>query len=150
MQVPALSDLRYVFDEDARGVGLWLNKMRTDMTCVGSKPVDKILPLGIKDPEWIPIVGDAGWVVITKNAAIRTHPIESPLAIKHGLRVACLTETTKPTTRWDLARMLLRHWDVVEQLATEAGPSWVSLYSDRTRRRAYEPGQPERARPGLL
>lgn len=55
---PVLDDIRFVFDEDSCGFGLWLAKLRKDTTCVGAAPVEKMLPLGILDPDWIPVVAE--------------------------------------------------------------------------------------------
>lgn len=150
MPKPGWNDVRFVFDEDARGVGLALVRLRADMTCVGSPPIEHRLPLGTKDPDWIPVVAGAGWVAITKNAAIRTHPQEAPLAFDSGLRVACLVPGRDSAGRWDLARMLMQHWDAVEALHGETGPCWLSIYRDRTRRLPYEPGKAARSAPGRL
>ena len=66
MPVSTVGDVRFVFDEDSRGFGLAVARLRPDMACVGSEPVADLLPLGMLDPEWIPEVAQRGWV-ITKN-----------------------------------------------------------------------------------
>lgn len=148
--VPALDELRFVFDEDSRGFGLWLSKLRKDMTCVGAEPVAGLLPLGTPDPEWIPVVADRGWIAVTKNSRIRTQPQEAALAVQYGLRVVCLMEPVRSATRWDFARMVMRHWDAVDDLRTHSGAAWLAVYRDRVRLRPFQPGTPERARDGHL
>ena len=43
--------------------------------------LDALLPEGIDDPDWIPVAGDRGWVVITNDTLIRTRPVEAHMAI---------------------------------------------------------------------
>lgn len=150
MTGPAHEAIRFVFDEDSRGFGLWISRLRHDMTCVGSEPVTELLPLGTLDPEWIPTVAQRGWVAITKNSHIRTQPEESKLAIEHGLVVACLIEPRRHANRWDFAQSLFRHWDAVEDLASKPGPAWLALNKDRPRSYEFQPGKAPRARPRQL
>lgn len=147
---PGIDDIRFVFDEDSRGFGLWLSKLRKDMTCVGHAPVDVLLPLGTLDPDWIPVVAGRGWVAITKNAHIRTQPQEAALAVEHGLRVACLIEPLRNANRWDFAQMVFKHWDAIAGLAGENGPVWLNIYRDRVKVLEFRPGEPPRARDGRL
>lgn len=142
--------VRFIFDEDSRGFGLWLSKLRLDMTCVGADPVVELLPLGTLDPDWIPVVADRGWVAITKNYRIRTQPEEAALAVECGLRVACLMQPVRDANRWDFARMLLRHWDAAADLGSQPSPAWLAVHGDRVRSRDFQPGRPERARKNQL
>ena len=47
-------------------------------------------PRGIADTDWIPTVGDRGWVMITHDRRLRTRPAEAELAIAHRLKVVHL------------------------------------------------------------
>lgn len=150
MPAPSIEDIRFVFDEDSRGFGLAVSRLRSDMSCVGTEPVANLLPLGITDPAWIPLVADRGWVVITKNWHIRTQPAEAALALEHGLVIACLMEPRKNATRWDFAQLIFRHWEAIEGLAANPGPAWLSVHKDRTRPGEYKPGDVPRAPRGQL
>jgi hypothetical protein len=147
---PSLADIRYIVDEDSRGFGMWLSRLRKDMTCVGSEPVDELLPLGTPDPTWIPLVAERGWIAITKNSKIRTQPREAKLAVEHGLRIACLMEPVKGANRWDFAQMVMRHWDAIVALEDREEATWLSVFRDRVKERPFQPGQPERAQTGRL
>lgn len=150
MPAARLEAVRFVFDEDSRGFGLHLSQLRTDMACIGSRPLASDLPSGTKDPDWIPVLADHGWIAITQNAEIRTHPIEGELARAHGLRVACLMRPEGRGNRWDATRQLLRSWERIEQLMAAPGPGWLSIYWSRTRLQTFEPGKIVRARPHQL
>ncbi len=147
---PTLGDVRYLFDEDSRGFGLWISRLRKDMTCVGEPPVEVLMPLGTMDPDWIPVAADRGWIAITKNWHIRTQPEEAELAVTHGLRVACLLEPVKNANRWDFSRMVFRHWDAIADLTSRTEATWLAVHRDRVRVRAFQPGMPERSREGHL
>jgi hypothetical protein len=96
------------------------------------------------DPDWIPYVARAGWVVITNDKRIRTRPTEAPDAIKYGLRCAHI-EAGKDALVWVSLRLLLRHWDEVEALAPRQGPLWLQLhYRHAPRELSYQPGKPPR------
>ncbi|MGI5127462.1 hypothetical protein ACQEVB_11690 [Pseudonocardia sp. CA-107938] len=150
MAWPKRDAIRFLFDEDSRGFGLGLMGLRRDLACIGSPPLQRELPLGIRDPDWIPLVGGEGWVVITQNIEIRTHPEEAKLAVASNLRVACLVHPEENPDRWDAARMVLRHWDKIEQLGAVEGPAWLTIHASRTRRQNFQPGLVQRARPGRL
>ena len=147
---PDLGNIRFVFDEDSRGFGLWLSKLRKDMTSVGAAPIEAMLPLGTLDPDWIPIVAERGWVAITKNSHIRTQPEEARSALDLGLRVACLMEPRGHANRWDFAGMVFRHWNAIAELTESPGPAWLAVYEDRVRAREFQPGVPPRAQGGRL
>lgn len=76
--------VRYVFDEDSRGFGLWLSRLRTDMACVGADPIAGTLPLGTLDQDWTPVTAERGWVAIARNARIRTQLEDAALAVDQG------------------------------------------------------------------
>ena len=54
-----LADVRYVVDENLMGLGNGMVALRRDTARFSLAPVDALLPAGILDPDWIPIIGDA-------------------------------------------------------------------------------------------
>lgn len=63
----ALDDVRYVVDENLLSLGNGMVAVRRETARFSRPPVDALLPLGISDPQWIPIVGDRGWIMITND-----------------------------------------------------------------------------------
>lgn len=114
------------------------------MACIGDDLVEDLLPLEIKDPDWIPVVAGLGWVAITKNYRIRTQPVEAQLAIDSGLVAVCVFPFDEEASRWELSEILFRHWKSVEGLDPADGPSWLELTDDRAVSRDYEPGMSNR------
>lgn len=82
-----LDGVRFYVDEDVLGLGLALAWSRQDTVVCGIEPLPDDLARGTPDPTWIPVVAARGWIAITGNARIRTHPEESRLAVEAGLRV---------------------------------------------------------------
>ncbi len=68
---------------------VWPCRRQKDTARFGRPPVDDLLPQGILDTDWIPIVG-VGWVVISNDRHLRTRPVEAELAVAHKLKVVHL------------------------------------------------------------
>ena len=67
-----VDNVTYVVDENLLRLGAGLVAVRKDTARFGRAPIDDILPLGILDTDWIPIVGRRGWIVITNDRHLRT------------------------------------------------------------------------------
>lgn len=76
-----IDDVRYVVDENLLSLGNGMVVMRRDTARFSRPPVKELLSRGILDTNWIPIVGDSGWVMITNDRRLRTRPTEAALAI---------------------------------------------------------------------
>src|SRR4051812_29674531 len=83
-------DIKYVVDENLLSLGNGMVAVRDDTARFSRAPVEELLPRGIADTDWIPIVGDRGWVMTTNDRRLRTRPAEAALAIAHGLKVVHL------------------------------------------------------------
>jgi hypothetical protein len=104
----ALDDVRYIVDENLLSLGNGMVVLRRDTARFSRPPVEELLPLGISDPQWIPIVGDRGWVIITSDRRLRTRPGEAELAITHKLKVVHLHGAIGTKPAWDQLVELLR------------------------------------------
>lgn len=85
-----LEQVTYVVDENLLRLGNGLVAVRRDTARFSRPPVYELLYAGILDPDWIPVVGDRGWTVITNDRRLRTRPTEASLAITHQLKVVHL------------------------------------------------------------
>lgn len=76
-------------DENSLGPALALQHVRGDLTWPGQPggPVAK----GTLDTDWLPIVGAAGLVVLTRDKYIRRRAIERRALLDHGVRACFLT-----------------------------------------------------------
>jgi PIN like domain len=73
--VPATPQIpRWFVDENSLGVAKALAYVRGDVTWPGAPggPV----PAGAPDTAWLPVIGQAGLVVLTRDKRIRSRPLE--------------------------------------------------------------------------
>jgi hypothetical protein len=142
----ALDDVAYVVDENLLRLGNGLVAVRRDTVRFSRPPVDELLPEGIPDPDWIPIVGDRGWVVITSDRRLPTRPQESNLAITHKLKVIHLHGDVGTRSAWEQMVRIAVRWGSVEQHVARApeGAWWLSLRRGGARLMSFAPGTVER------
>jgi hypothetical protein len=97
-----------------------LRAVRSDIVHPGH-PDCPTIPLGAKDTDWLPLVGQAGWAVIMRDKRIRRRPAERQRFIAHGVRAFCLTGSGNQTS-WQMLRLVVRHWDRLEKAVSQPGP----------------------------
>ena len=111
----SITDVTYIVDENLLSLGNAMVAARHDTARFSRPPVEELLPRGIADTEWIPIVGDRGWVMITNDRRLRTRPAEAELAIAHRLKVVHLHGKVGSQPAWDqLVRVATRWLSVTE------------------------------------
>lgn len=137
--------VRFVVDENLLRLGRAITALRRDVACFGQDPVADLLPAGMLDDAWIPVVGERGWVVITNDKRLRTRPAQAELAIQHGLKVIHLYNSGH-LTAWDQAVQLLARWQSIEEKTAvdRSGPYWLSVRKTRVRNLNFQPGAVER------
>jgi PIN like domain len=117
-----LPDVRFFVDADLLGVGKALAVVRKDVVHPGHRRSPEIHPQ-TPDSMWLPIVGDAGWIAISRNKRIRYNPVENRLLHQHGVRAIFLTGGRNMTS-WDRLVLIVRHWEAIEASVDIPGP-WV-------------------------
>ncbi|ORV90762.1 hypothetical protein AWC11_12060 [Mycobacterium interjectum] len=142
-----LDDVRYVVDENLMGLGNGMVALRRDTARFSLAPVDALLPAGILDPDWIPIVGDRGWVLITVDRRLRTRPYEATLAVRHKLKVVHLHGTIANKPPWAQMVRLATRWPSIENHVNRSpeGPWWFSVRRGGVTEMRFMPGSAERA-----
>lgn len=139
-----LEDVVYVVDENLLSLGNGMVAVRRDTARFSRPPVEELLPRGTADGDWIPIVGDRGWVMITNDRRLRTRPHEAHLAIAHKLKVVHLHGKIANSPAWDqLIRVATRWTDITDQ-QTKEGPWWLSLRTGPPKLMNFAPGEVER------
>lgn len=120
------ADIRFYVDESALGLGKTLAAARKDTIHCGH-PLIPECPLGILDPDWMPIVAAKGYIVIGRDKRIRSRPGERELLRENGLRVLRVGGSQDLST-WDWLGRFVRHWNAIEQIVTDRpdGP-WFYL-----------------------
>jgi hypothetical protein len=104
------------------GVGKALYRLRADVTYPGA-PGCSITTPDADDEDWLPIIAAERWVVLMRDKRIRRRPGEKSKFVEHGV-VAFVFTGAGNMTKWNLMRLLVRHWDRIEELADmpEPGP----------------------------
>jgi hypothetical protein len=98
--------------------------VRDDVVHPGHKRCS--ISLGAKDPHWLPVVGAAGWLLISRDKRIRGRPALRMAMIDQGVRALFLTKSGN-LSRWDQLQMVVRYWEQIEALAQLEGPFAYSL-----------------------
>jgi hypothetical protein len=87
---------------------------------------NSLIALGTKDPEWLPKIGDAGYMVISKNFHMLGNPAEFDLIVKHKVRVVYLVAGQE--LPWVQLRMVIQNWEWIRQQDAATGPQAWLLY----------------------
>ncbi len=119
----AAQPVRWFVDENSLGVAKALAYVRGDITWPGAP--DGPVPAGAADTTWLPVVGQAELVVLTRDKRIRSRPLERQALLDHGVR-ACFLTSGGTLTLFDQLRLWLRNWDDIETLVAEQPAPWLA------------------------
>lgn len=142
--VPATTQpARWFIDENSLGVAKALAYVRGDITWPGAPggPV----PAGAADTTWLPIVGRAGLVVLTRDKRIRNRPLERQALLDAGVR-ACFLTSGGSLNLFDQLRLWLRSWDDIETLVADHPAPWLASVT-RTGVRIFDTRPPSDTSP---
>lgn len=81
---------------------------------------------GIKDDEWIPLLGKEQAVMVTQDHNIHRTDSERELYQKHGLGLIVVRlPSKKGMPYWDLVQQLVRNWMAIRQVALTKRPPFI-------------------------
>jgi len=118
--------IRFYVDADLKGIGKILVLVRPDVTFPGDRggqgPDGQLrapcaIQQGDKDPDWIPLVARAGWVIITRDRHLKHRPAELSAIVSNGARVVRL-DPRHALNRWGQLEIVVGQWRRIEALAT--------------------------------
>jgi hypothetical protein len=81
---------------------------------------------GDHDDAWLPVIGKAGLLLITRDKRIRRRLVEKRALLAHSVKGLFLTQAGS-MTMWDILRMVVRSWERIDELAEKPGPWARSL-----------------------
>jgi hypothetical protein len=120
--------IRFYVDADLLALGKSLVAARYDVTYPGdpgdksrSRPPCPVTSTSTKDPDWIPLVAEQGWVVISRDRQITKKPAEINAVRESRLRIVVLDTRRDPTT-WGELEIVISQWGNIESVVREAGP----------------------------
>jgi hypothetical protein len=90
------------------------------------------------DDEWLRLVGDRHWIVLTQDLAIKQNANEIAALVMHG--VACFAFTTYQLNRWDKLGVIVRAWPEMERIIASEPPPYIYRVNRRAQvERVYPP-----------
>lgn len=125
-----LADVHFYFDADVLGVAKILAGLRPDITYPGDpgavvhrrqRPSCPITSPSVLDVEWIPVVAEAGWLIVTRDSHIQDHRAEIAAVRDNGAKMVALSGRDATTT-WKQLEVLFTQWRAIEPLASRDGP----------------------------
>jgi hypothetical protein len=109
--------VRFFVDENMLPVGRALAAVRDDVCHPGHAAIPEV-PLGSKDPDWLPIIGKRELVLITRDNKIRSKPAELQAYKDHRIRAFFLTGK-RDLTMWEKLDLVVRQWEKIEAAVTK-------------------------------
>src|SRR5690606_15331596 len=93
---------------------------------------------GVRDEEWLSLVGERGWAVLMKDDSIRRRPAELAALCHARAKAFCVTNAS--LTGDELARRLVVHRNRIIQRCRRDGPFVYGVYESGLR--LLWPGEP--------
>lgn len=82
--------------------------------------------MGSPDLDWLPVVGQMQWIVLSRDRRIRSRPAELKLYREHGVRSVWIGGKRDHTSQ-DLVDIFLAHEERLTRHATKMGPGpWAA------------------------
>lgn len=134
--------VRFYFDADVLGLARLLCQQRADFTFVGDpgarikkrdRPPCPVASSATKDSEWIPVVAELGWLVITRDRRIQERTAEIEAVRTYGAKMVNLASPDAGTT-WAQLEVFMLQWRRIEALADQPGPFIYSASRSSFRR----------------
>ncbi len=72
-----------------------------------------VFPTNAKDTEWIPRVGQEGWVLVTADKNILRNRAERDALREHRLTTLVLKETILHKGMWEQTEWFIKHWQEI-------------------------------------
>lgn len=80
----------------------------------------------VPDEAWLPVAGERGWIVVTRDKKIRSRPRQRNLVRAYG--VGCFIVAQKrPLSRWDYLKLLASTLDEMERIDSRTPRPYMYL-----------------------
>ena len=132
---PRPAHVRFYFDEDVLGLAKVVAALRPEITYPGDpgaelhkrlRPPCLLSYTGAKDPHWIPIVAEQGWLIVTRDSAIQRRRAEVAAVRENGARMVALAGADA-IGKWDQLEVLMINWRRIQAWADQPGPFIYSV-----------------------
>jgi hypothetical protein len=108
-----------------------LSLVRPDIAYPGSIGCP-VTGASMKDPIWLPLIGERGWPVIMRDKRIRDRPLERESFKAHRMKGFVLTGAGS-YSRWQTLELLVRRWEDMTARVDLPGPWMFALTQGPTR-----------------
>jgi hypothetical protein len=124
------ANVRFYFDADVLGLAKAINNLRPDITYPGDpggvfhkrrRPPCPIETTATPDVDWIPVVAERRWVIITRDSRIQEHRAEVGAVREHGAKMVALSGR-EAMTRWSQLEILMCQWRQIEAVVDAEAP----------------------------
>jgi hypothetical protein len=131
---PRPADVRFYFDEDVLGLAKVVGALRPEVTYPGDPGAvifrrerpPCLIPAGAKDPQWIPLVAQQRWLIITRDSNIQRRRAEIAAVRDNGARMVAIAGPDARGT-WEQLEVLMVNWRRIQSWADEPGPFIYSV-----------------------
>ncbi len=122
--------VRFYVDADLLGLGKLLGSLRNDTTYPGDpgaalhkreRPPCPISSPAVLDADWIPVVAERGWLIITRDSRIMENRAEITAIKENNARMVALNQRDAQS-KWGQLEVFMTQWRRIDALTTEAGP----------------------------
>ena len=119
--------MTYLFDND---ISPKLAKMLRELG-VDAWALREAFPENTPDTDYLPELGNRGWVLVTKDRHIRTRPVEAKALAESGVTALFLGPFFGKLTFWAQATWLVNRWPEIEKFASRIDPGTIGLIKQR-------------------
>lgn len=116
---------KWFVDENMLDIGHAMSSVRKDVVYPGHPAIPSIPRMALDD-EWMPVVGEMGLIVFSRDKRLRYKPVERRALEAYSVRVVNLTSGNNLSS-WDRLALILRYWSSIEERTAIPGPWLVSL-----------------------
>lgn len=146
--MPRDDEVRFFVDETSLPLGRALAHLRGDVVHPGHRRLPEV-PAGTLDPDWLPIVGGRGLVVIGRDRHIVTKPAELAAYREHSIKAFWIAGD-KDLGNWENMTRIARWWAEMERVIEKrgAGPWFYSVWPTTVSElRVRDPSRPRPTTP---
>ncbi|WP_194165077.1 hypothetical protein [Pseudactinotalea sp. HY160] len=131
--------VRFYFDADLLGLAHVICRIRPDCTFPGDPGARiqgrergpcVVTDPGSLDPEWIPLVSERGWVIVTRDRHIARRPLERASVRDNKARLIAISGR-EGTSKWNQLEIFMRQWRSIDALTARPGPFIVAATRSR-------------------
>jgi hypothetical protein len=141
--MPRDEEVRFFVDETSLPLGQALAHLRGDVVHPGHRRFPEV-PLGTLDPDWLPIIGERGLIVIGRDRHIITKPAELAAYREHRMKAFWIAGE-KDLGSWENMTRVARWWSEMERIIAKRGDGpwfygiWPTTVSELRVRDATRP-----------